>query len=380
MTETTSDSIPSEEKVEVKTNSKAEEMQTYVQQNYSTLVNSKDAAVGQFKAAIPLPDDGKVGVVVMSRSSSAYDAAKSMMDDEMAYLKFLESSNFTGVEPLRTYGEIFKVSDAGKDYPAMLVDWIPNATLIDSKDPEAFTILLSGLVTNMKIPTQKEAWPMRMPEIMSKLSSLEQTDLQRAENISRQLLEKLSAFQSEMKEKQIKIADLQLMISVDENDNVKLTIIDPVAVLEKSENGEFYEDVRKRGVKADDNPDFKRFLSNTDTMLANMTAWCSKFNAADDKQKFLQSSFERPTQPVPVKPDVRSGPISQANVAQMLLGRPRTGAPGRTQARPSYLPGAQQLHTEPSPFKKISTKSIEPVEKDVEETSKKGRNPGRSDL
>jgi hypothetical protein len=335
MTETTSDSIPSEEKVEVKTNSKAEEMQTYVQQNYSTLVNSKDAAVGQFKTAIPLPDDGKVGVVVMSRSSTAYTTAKSMLDDEMAYLKFLESSNFTGVEPLRTHGEVFKISDSGKDYPAMLVDWIPNATLVDSKDPEAFTILLSGLVTNMKIPTQKEAWPMRMPEIMAQLSSLEQPDFQRAESISRQLLEKLSAFQAEMKEKQIKVADLQLMVSVDENDNVKLTIIDPVAVLEKSENGEFYEDVRKRGVKADDNPDFKKFLSNTDTMLANMTAWCSKFNAADDKQKFLQSSFERPTQPVPVKPDVRSGPISQANVAQMLLGRPRGGAPGRSPGRPS---------------------------------------------
>src|SRR5690348_3296177 len=90
--------------------------QRYVQENYSTLKDSHESAVGQFKTAIPLPND-QLGVVVMSRSATEYPLAETLMSKEKGYLEYLESSGFSSISPLKTYGEVFKVEDTGNEYP-----------------------------------------------------------------------------------------------------------------------------------------------------------------------------------------------------------------------------------------------------------------------
>jgi hypothetical protein len=299
--------------------------QQYVQENYSKLRDSRDAAVGQFKTAIPF-EDGQIGVVVMSRSASAYNTAEKMMENEKSYLEFLNKSELTQVSPLKTYGEVFKVSDSGKEYPAMLVDWIPSATLIDSKDPKSYRLLLSGIAMNVKIPSQQEAWPMKLALMKENIDSLSEQELLRAQMIAEQILKKISDFQQELQDKQIKIADLQLMITVDENDNLQLTIIDPVAVLEKSKEESFYEDILDRGKKADDNPDFQQFLSNTNSMLMNMTKWSQDFILSDNKKEFLKQSIE-PPKIEDKKPSIKAGPLTAGHVAQMLLKTPGRRVP-----------------------------------------------------
>ncbi len=185
-------------------------------QQFSTL---EAASVGQFKQIMPLSDPSKAVAVVRA---SGGEQAKHDLEHEAKLLNILRENGFPA---LQTFDGVFEVA---KGKYGLVMEYVQNANLIDSKAPDMMKVLLPALMMGVAIDTGKEAWAMQVPTITQKvMSSLKQKNPEQLKAFAENLGNQIKQLMQTMKEKSLVIADLQMLIDA----KGKITIIDPLDVL-----------------------------------------------------------------------------------------------------------------------------------------------------
>lgn len=185
-------------------------------QQFATL---EAASVGQFKQIMPLSDPSKAVAVVRA---SGGEQAKHDLEHEAKLLNILRENGFPA---LQTFDGVFEVA---KGKYGLVMEYVQNANLIDSKAPDMMKVLLPALMMGVAIDTGKEAWAMQVPTITQKvMSSLKQKNPEELKAFAENLGNQIKQLMQTMKEKSLVVADLQMLIDA----SGKITIIDPLDVL-----------------------------------------------------------------------------------------------------------------------------------------------------
>lgn len=177
------------------------------------------ASVGQFKQIMPLPDSTKAVAIV--RASDGLQA-KHDLEHENNLLKILKENGFPA---LNTYDGVFEIS---KGKYGLVMDYLTNCSLLDSKAPDMMKVLLPALMMGVPIDTGREAWAMQLPAITRNvLTAMRSKDPDEIRNFASNLGTQIKQLMQTMQEKGLVIADLQMLI----DPKGKITIIDPLDVL-----------------------------------------------------------------------------------------------------------------------------------------------------
>lgn len=234
-------------------------------------------AVGQFKEISPLTDTVAVAVV---RATKDKVIAKLELEHENHLLHILRENGFPA---LQTHGGVFEIDE---NKFALLMDWIPNANLIDGKTPDALALSLPAMVLGMKINTGKEAWAMQASKLGAQIrENAKSCDMKKAQAFAQTLGDEFKSLKNIMDTKGMIVGDLQILV----RPNGKITIIDPLDVLQmvpKDPNDP------AKGVDLIDvvNPDkpnsmgFMRSLMESAKMIDQVINFCEGICKAKDLQ------------------------------------------------------------------------------------------------
>lgn len=307
-----------------------EELQAQAKSEYAEIIKRK-GAVGQFKQILPMTDDIALAIV---RASSG-PQAKEDLEHEVALLKVLQEH---GYPALQTYGEVFEVAD-GKH--AVVMDWVPNANLIDGKSPEMINYLLPALMLGVPINTSNEAWAMQLPQMMRNMQlAAKNCNFDEVQAFARNVSREIAQLQKIIEEQKLIIGDLQMLITP----QGKITIIDPLDVLRmvpKDPPGQGFDFVDVMDPSKPNSKEFIQSLFKSMAMLENMKMICDGVATLKDKQMFemLISSMASSLSP--------SRPGSRVSSAPSSPVMPRAVVTRRTQSAPNSPPDSP-----PAEFKK----------------------------
>ncbi|MGE3318658.1 MAG: hypothetical protein AB7I18_05125 [Candidatus Berkiella sp.] len=289
-----------------------ERLQQHVISNYEGLKDHQDVVKGEFKRIIPLGDGRAVAVMTQQ-------VADESLKRECQYLQSLEKN---GVPALKTYGEVFHV---GKEqHPAVIVDWIPNATLVDVKHPDAMRAIVPAMLLGVKVGKGEGGLAFALNNIKKAISDInpDSHSLEKIKERAQELAKAFTELDFQIKSGKLQIIDLQVLVGEDN----KLTIIDPQEVL----NSE-YRDVLNPSNKVDiaHNPDLLEFINNSRTLLQNyaqMLNAVAKANNIEELKKALSAE--------PVKKAAAKGgnPLLRKAVEGATANRALEG--GRPQSAP----------------------------------------------
>ncbi len=251
----------------------SEELQEKAKSEYFELL-SKKGAVGQFKKIVPMTENIAVAIVKASDGLKA----KQDMEHEVTLLKVLKEHGFP---VLQTYGDVFEIADAKH---AVVMDWVPNANLIDGKAPEMINYLLPALMLGVPINTSNEAWAIQLPQVSKKiLAATQNINIAEIQEFARNLSQEISELQRVMDEQKLLIADLQMLITP----QGKITIIDPLDVLRivpKVAPNIGFDLVDILDPSKPNSESFLKSLFKSIEMLDNMKKICDSVAKVKDKQ------------------------------------------------------------------------------------------------
>lgn len=194
---------------------------------------------GSFKTVTP-NDDGKTAV---ARTANDEASIKNMMD-EINMLTILRDNGFPA---LRTHGKL--INDTEKKQCSVIMDWIPDATLIDFKMGEMIIgPLVKSIIIESRMNSNQEAFCMNQKkiieennrEIEKKLANPE--DMNKMFTIATNLKQSCEKIGSAMGASHLAIIDLQLL--ADSSGNI--TIIDPLSVIDFTKHGQPIDIINKK--------------------------------------------------------------------------------------------------------------------------------------
>ncbi len=280
----------------------AASLQIMVKEQFAK-IKSQPYEMGTCKRVFKLEND--IGLAV-THSNSLMES--DLIHDELLYLAYLKEHGYPVVD---THGAVFAVEGEGnKTRYGFLMDYIPQSVFIETKSPALLKAQIFAAL--LGIPTQaSEGWwalnhaklfttiasKMNNPETFAKLQ-LSATQLF---NNFHHLIEKL-------KNENLAIADLQIMLSSDGS----LTIIDPLDVVKI--------DMEARKIVSVLHPEkppaagFEKFLMRTNDWLNSglqITATIAKAPNADNLKSYVghsqsshikKSMLDNPTPKSTIKP------------------------------------------------------------------------------
>lgn len=304
-----------------------EELQQQAKLEYSSLVHKK-GAVGQFKQIVPMTDDIAVAVV----RASAGIQAKNDLEHEVALLKVLKEHGFPA---LQTYGDVFEIAD-GKH--AVVMDWVPNANLIDGKAPEMINYLLPALMFGVPINTGDEAWAIKLPQISRGIvQAAAQSDPKQVQRFAMNLSEEIARLLEVIDKQKLVVADLQILI----DPKGKLTIIDPLDVLRvvpKKPPVQGFDLVDIMDPSKPNSDSFVKSLFKSMEMLENMKKICDRVAANAESKPALQALVKEMMSARPSR-GYSSAPVSpvmpRANVVRKTKSEPSSPTGGSRPVSPS---------------------------------------------
>lgn len=301
-------------------------LQERVIRDFNQLKDHQDAVKGEFKRIIPLGDGRAVAVMTQATDKDA-------LKKECQYLQSLQQS---GVSALNTYGEIFQV---GKEkHPAVIVDWIPNATLIDVKHPDAMRATVPAILLGVKVGKGEAGLAFSLTEINKAVDNLlvDSSQFAAIQERAKQLAQAFTELDAQIKSGKLNIVDLQVLVGPDN----KLTVIDPQEVLDSK-----YVDVLdpNKKIEIKNNPDLVMFLNNARELLANHA---QMFNAVAKAANPEELSRALKVEPIK-KPTAKGGnPLLRQALGKATADRAfeagRQSAPPAT--RKSFLTSEGALH------------------------------------
>lgn len=233
---------------------------------------------GSFKNITPLEGNFAIAYVREKGNSS-----QEMLQKEGKLLKYMRS---LGLPAINFYSDVFEINP---DQYAVLIDWIPNANLLDSKAVDAVHNKLAAIILGISIP-DTEAWALRKTEIDEEIRlKIEDSEsiLTHAQHVASKLHESLKKIAETIEINQCLIGDLQLIVTPDG----QVSIIDPIDVVQIcTENSQsFYQSILDMSIQ--NNSDFIRQLHDGKFMLRKCLSWCSSIMAMRDKKELLPFIF-----------------------------------------------------------------------------------------
>jgi hypothetical protein len=231
---------------------------------------------GSFKTLYALNSEIAVASVPSSN--------KEMLSKEKILLSKLAE---LGLPTVQYYTDVFEFQ---LNRQAVLMQWVPDSTLIDAKDFEMAHHKLMIAALGITMPVSGEAWALHKPIIDLQINQLftEKPEMhiqvkQFAKNLHRVLMSIITNLETNG----VRIADLQLLVTKEGN----ISIIDPIDVVHiraTFSNTNVYHSLLDGSIQ--DNPDFIKQLSLGQRMLSNCLEWCStiaKFTSNQEMQKFM---------------------------------------------------------------------------------------------
>lgn len=250
-------------------------LQQRVIRDYDQLREHQDAVKGEFKRVIPLGDGRAVAVMTQQTDDAG-------LKRECQYLERLQQS---GIPALNTYGEVFRV---GKDqHPAVIVDWLPNSTLVDVKHPDAMRAVVPAMVLGVKVGKGEGGLVFSQAAIKKAIDDIppDASSLAAIKEKAKELAQAFTELDRRIKGEKLHIIDLQVLVGRDN----QLTVIDPQEVL-TAQNVDVLDPNKK--VDLTDKPDLTQFINEARGLLANyakMLEAVSKANNVDELKKALSS-------------------------------------------------------------------------------------------
>ncbi|MBI2791367.1 MAG: hypothetical protein HYX61_05375 [Gammaproteobacteria bacterium] len=209
---------------------------------------------------------------------------KDMLSKEKILLSKLAE---LGLPTIQYYTDVFEFQ---LNRQAVLMQWVPDSTLIDSKDFESAHQKLIIAALGIDIPVTGEAWVLHKIAIDQKIHQLFSAKpeifiqvKQFALNLHRALLSIIMNLETNG----VRIADLQLLVTKEGN----VSIIDPIDVVHvkaRYDNTNIYHSLLDDSIQ--DNQAFIKQLGLGQTMLNNCLEWCStisKLSSNQEMQKFI---------------------------------------------------------------------------------------------
>jgi hypothetical protein len=239
---------------------------------------TKKAVLGQFKRIEPFRDIPGFAVAIANNPG---EDSRVKLEHECELLSTLAQNNLPAI---KTYGDVFEIT---KDRFGVLMDWVPNATLLDGKDPDAINVILPYLLLGEEIPTG-EARVLYLPrgklesKINDKISREEIGQMRdRAEKLSNEFSELINT----LKKNNVVVGDLQLLIS----DKDEIFIIDPIDVLYRMKDRQgtqackLHDAINGSEVKS---IDFEESIRKSEKMLKDSKKWLKKLSQSEDTEEF----------------------------------------------------------------------------------------------
>lgn len=272
---------------------------------------------GEFSAIHPVSET--LAVKWHKQTDTSGDLAR-----EVALLKHLNDHNISAI---RTYGNVFQI----KNRDAVLMEWLPEARLLDVKFPDKAPLMLIGALLNVQIPAG-EAWAMRYPSIRAEIEKKlkdQNFDLEGFQQRARNFANSFHTLSTQLSENGILVGDLQILITA----GGEVRIIDPQDVL-----------ILRAGIKyatlpshvtaiepnaaagalqrSNINADYLRIINQGTQMILNLEKVANHMSGLDrgPLAQYVTDAIK------PGAPTLaQSTGIRPRNTAQMLLNRSRQG-------------------------------------------------------
>lgn len=239
---------------------------------------TKNAVLGQFKRIEPFRDIPGFAVAIANNPG---EDSKVKLEQECELLGTLAQNNLPAI---KTYGDVFEIS---KDRFGVLMDWVPNATLLDGKDPDAINVILPYLLLGEEIPSG-EARVLYLPrgKLESKINDkISREEIGQMRDRAAKLSDEFSELINTLKKNNVVVGDLQLLIS----DKDEIFIIDPIDVLYRTKDRrdtqvcKLHDAINGREVKS---IDFEESIRKSEKMLKDSKKWLKKLSQLEDTEEF----------------------------------------------------------------------------------------------
>lgn len=186
-----------------------EKIQEIVKQHYHEIF-SGSKVFGSLKKIIP----------ILQRYAITANENKAKLENEQQQLQLLRDNGFPVIG---TYGKVFEVQPGNY---GMIMDWIPNACLMDVKKPLGFAYALPGLLLGYKVDMGKEATKNTSFYKASFYLELQKSNLEKVKDRAQFLKQQFEELLERFIQKNLFVGDLQMLVDV----NGQCTIIDPHCV------------------------------------------------------------------------------------------------------------------------------------------------------
>lgn len=242
--------------------------------------------------------------------------SRQMLSKEKKLLEILEEANLPVV---KLYSDVFELQ---QDYEAVLLQWIPDAILIDVKDFESAQRKLMIAALGIDLPVSGEAWvlykniiELRIKQMFANSSELYVQVQEFAKNLHRVLLDIINNLESNA----LRIADLQLLVTKEG----EVSIIDPIDVVKiKSSmvNSNVYLSLLDESIQ--DDPGFVQQLMMGQDMLNNCLRWCSeimKLSSNIDMLQYFIAPSKQVVETLDIRKSILKKGLSKQGFRQSLL-------------------------------------------------------------
>ncbi len=259
-----------------------------------------NSVCGQFKNIYKISD--KYAVACINKLQGA-----DIFKKEIALLAHLSA---IGLPVIQYHGELFEIEEG---HFAHIIDWINEATLLDSKDGDSTNSKLLALFLGVTIPSG-EGWVLQKYKIESDIRAVLDNDAFTLEDLkekAKKLHSALVEIQSKLTKNNFAICDLQLLVTP----TCEVWLIDPQDIAKEDNlipNKPTYTSFIDSAEQ--DNLDYKRQLSDGKLLLGKSIAWCKEVMLMQTQEQLLEFILKRPQ----VMPSAPGGSLFK----QMMLTRP----------------------------------------------------------
>jgi hypothetical protein len=240
------------------------------------------------------------------------------------------------------YGKVFPMSDT---HHGVVMDWLPNTILIDSKDMDSRFSQIIAHFLGIDVP-KGEGWVLQKGVIEAQMRH----NLKENPNSFTELKKSAFRFSEALKDilakldkHQYMIADLQLLV----NNHGAVWFIDPfdvVKVKDKGPNKKKYTSLKDKTVQTD--TDFIRQLHDGQQLLRKCIEWCDLIKMAASEKALLEMVFKSPEMVI----SPRSGLLRQVLAKTSPRTTPVDSEVLRERSK-SYLPlMGRQLRADEEPI------------------------------
>ncbi|MGE3319574.1 MAG: hypothetical protein AB7I18_09795 [Candidatus Berkiella sp.] len=258
-------------------------IQEIVKQHYHDIL-SGSMVLGKLKKIIPILQRYAIAVL----DSQGPEENKTNLESEQQYLKLLRDNGFPVIG---TYGNVFEVQPG--QY-GIIMDWIPNACLMDAKKPVELSYALSGLLLGYKVDLGKEQTKNVNFFKASFYLELQKAELQKVIKRAEVLKQQLETLLERFTEQNLFVGDLQVLVDI----NGQCTIIDPHHLARAVPEPHKYVDALDD--KKQLPQDSEKLINNSIDMLGSCVKWLdgvTKAKSINDVSDHIMNSLDKGQEP-----------------------------------------------------------------------------------